>query len=571
MKNQIMSAASSFALSRPTTRAATLLLSSLLLSSAAAVTAPPAAAAPGAARAAVVERGFVGKMERALADRLAGRAASAEPVNVVYLLRSPVANRRAADGAAAEALASRIAAGSEPVVRRLEAGGHRVIYRAKYAAMVVTAANAASIRAAEADPDVERIYLERVSQPRLGVSRRVIQADIVNGYGITGQGVTVAVVEAGRIGSHPQLRPATLCRRGASGETSGHKTNVAGIINNVAAGARGIAPAVTMIDGIGADFSDAQMMAATDCAIHDGAVAINYSFGTETDGEFGPLAHYVEETVYNTGRSIVVAVSNFCANRMGTPEIAFNALAVGAFSDRDTAAFLDDRHACDPAISPPFSAFLDPLPSSSDREEPDLVAPGHLIRTTRNGGNFDEVNGTSFAAPHVTAGIALLHDRLPELQSQPERVRAILMASARHNIEGATALSDRDGAGAILLEMADRVLRVDRSWDVAKPGEAVGFPHAQTFPVARGQRVRVALAWAQKPSDGTLTELTTNLDLDVVDPRNNVVGSSVSRDNNYEIVEFVAASTGNYTLRVHNIRPSPDGEFLGLAVSQATD
>jgi hypothetical protein len=38
-----------------------------------------------------------------------------------------------------------------------------------------------------------------------------------------------------------------------------------------------------------------------------------------------------------------------------------------------------------------------------------------------------------------------------------EEVRAIMMASARHNIEGSSQLSDKDGAGGILLGAADTV------------------------------------------------------------------------------------------------------------------
>jgi len=185
-----------------------------------------------------------------------------------------------------------------------------------------------------------------------------------------------------------------------------------------------------------------------------------------------------------------------------------------------------------------------------------------------SGGGFASVSGTSFAAPHVVAGIALLRQRLPALQTQTERVRAILMASARHNIEGATVLSDQDGAGAILLAAADRVLLNNQSWDVGKPGDATGFPHVQTFSATAGQRVRAALAWARKPSGSTLTEPTTDLDLVVLDPAGDVVGGSLSYDNSYEIVEFVAPVSGTYTLNVSNFRSSPGREFLGLAVSR---
>lgn len=75
---------------------------------------------------------------------------------------------------------------------------------------------------------------------------------------------------------------------------------------------------------------------------------------------------------YNTGVTISVAVSNVCNNKMGSPEIAFNALAVGAFGDNNTTMFSDDIPACTGAVN--FSAYKNPNSPNNDREEPDIVA-----------------------------------------------------------------------------------------------------------------------------------------------------------------------------------------------------
>jgi subtilisin family serine protease len=328
-----------------------------------------------------------------------------------------------------------------------------------------------------------------------------------------------------------------------------------------------MAPGITIVDGRGTSFSDAAMMAATDCVIENGAVAVNMSFGSETNGNFNAFARFVDRTVYNTGRSIVVAVSNICAFRMGSPEIAFNALAVGAFGDNNTTSFADDVPPCTGVVS--FSAFLDPFSPSNDREEPDIVAPGHLINTTNSAGGFSSVSGTSFAAPHVTAAIGLLIQRRPTLLTKAEEVRAIMMASARHNIEGANRLSERDGAGAIMMAAADTVEVNGQSLFFVTPGGAQGFPITTSFTASAGQRVRVAIAWAHKtPQGDAITRPTTDLDLQVLRPGNVVVGSSLSFDNSYEIVEFIAPVTGTYTARISNHRSSTNNEFIGLAVSR---
>ncbi|MGH8655880.1 MAG: PPC domain-containing protein [Gammaproteobacteria bacterium] len=143
------------------------------------------------------------------------------------------------------------------------------------------------------------------------------------------------------------------------------------------------------------------------------------------------------------------------------------------------------------------------------------------------------------------------------------------MASARHNIEGASRLSDKDGAGGILLAAADRVLLNSQSFWFTKPGGAAGFPHNQSFTASAGQKVRVVIVWSHKtPLGNAMTEPTTDLDLTILRPRGGAVGSSTSFDNNYEIVEFTAPVTGAYTARITNIRASVGMEFIGLAVSR---
>lgn len=54
----------------------------------------------------------------------------------------------------------------------------------------------------------------------------------------------------------------------------------------------------------------------------------------------------------------------------------------------------------------------------------------------------------------------------------------------------------------------------------------------------------------------------------VLTPRGNVIRSSISFDNTYEIVEFRAPATGTYTARIADFRSSPGAERIGLAVSR---
>jgi hypothetical protein len=143
------------------------------------------------------------------------------------------------------------------------------------------------------------------------------------------------------------------------------------------------------------------------------------------------------------------------------------------------------------------------------------------------------------------------------------------MAAARHNLEGSARLSDRDGAGGLMIAAADRILRTGQSWFITKPGGASGFPHLQRFWSDAGTRVRVALAWSHKmPLGRSSTQPTTDLDLVVLAPDGSVMARSGSHDNNYEIVLFRAPVAGQYRARILNRRPSSGSEFIGLAVSR---
>lgn len=75
------------------------------------------------------------------------------------------------------------------------------------------------------------------------------------------------------------------------------------------------------------------------------------------------------------------------------------------------------------------------FPGGADRMKPDLVAPGVNIRTTRVGGGYTTVTGTSFATPFVTGAAALLMEWGIVRGNDPylygEKVKAYLRRGAR--------------------------------------------------------------------------------------------------------------------------------------------
>jgi subtilisin family serine protease len=69
-------------------------------------------------------------------------------------------------------------------------------------------------------------------------------------------------------------------------------------------------------------------------------------------------------------------------------------------------------------------------PTADGRRKPDLLAPGEGIVGPVGMGDRITLDGTSQAAPHVSAAAALLLARYGELIGQPLRVKEILCESA---------------------------------------------------------------------------------------------------------------------------------------------
>ncbi|MDR7334310.1 S8 family serine peptidase [Roseateles asaccharophilus] len=77
-----------------------------------------------------------------------------------------------------------------------------------------------------------------------------------------------------------------------------------------------------------------------------------------------------------------------------------------------------------------ISYFSSRGPTGDGRIKPDLVAPGEKIRGPVRGDTDDELDGTSFAAPFVSGGAAMLISRHKELLGDPSRVKQILCSTA---------------------------------------------------------------------------------------------------------------------------------------------
>ena len=291
------------------------------------------------------------------------------------------------------------------------------------------------------DYHVQKIDLDIPGRMALAESTDLVGARDVQATGITGKGVTVAVLDTGIDQDHPDLKDdivgqqcfctnadgVTGCCPGGKTESSGvggaqdehgHGTHVAGIITSGGRVApRGMAPdasivAVRVLDKTGAAASGTQLMKAFDWIISTQpnvkVVNASLTFGSFPGAQCDSASAFTSALAQgvNTLRArgtLTVASAGNAANKqeIGAPACLSGAIGVGAVYDANvgTISFgcTDGSTAADK-----IACF------SNSSAAVDLLAPGAAITSSGLGGGVAGFAGTSQAAPHVAGAIALL-------------------------------------------------------------------------------------------------------------------------------------------------------------------
>ncbi|MBN1315997.1 MAG: S8 family peptidase [Anaerolineales bacterium] len=455
----------------------------------------------------------------------------------------------------------------QSIVDFLQALGYEPVYTSQYTP-VVYAWLPQSIIENLADQTFVA-YMDQAQEHSLHLysAARTIAAPWTWSRGFTGQGVTIAVIEGDGIDfNHPSLigtvndswRYFQSNNPNFGPNPLDHATMVAGVIASTDATNRGIAYSSTVLSGNAGTNWIWDLQAASEWAISQGARILNYSWGDDSSRDLNNTDRVADWLVWERFVTIVVSAGNSDSGpNVASPAKGYNVIAVGAKDDKNTAASEGD--VCDDEMSS-FSAYLDPNSTHDDREKPDVVAVGQRLITTylNNGWTAGSTQGTSFSAPAVASQAALMMSRENWLGTWPETVRAVIMASARWNVEGDRRLSDKDGAGGVDTTAADNSLLNDRMAGLVLFKD--NLPYEISFEVTVPERIRVAIAWNSHPTSGDWWQfwqtdpLKADLDLTIYAPDGSLVGGSYSFDNSSEIVEFSASNTGLYKARISQVR-----------------
>ena len=227
-----------------------------------------------------------------------------------------------------------------------------------------------------------------------------------------GQGVKVAIIDTGMDFTHPDLAPHykggwNAVTPGASPmDDQGHGTHVSGTIGAVKdlKGVVGVAPeadlyAVKVLDKNGSG-QYSWIVAGIEWAVNNGMNVINMSLGGGSGTEALKL---IMEKAHAAGIAIVCAAGND-SGPVNYPAKYPQAIAISASDSADKIASFSSRGA-----------------------EIVIIAPGVSIYSTKKGGGYTSMSGTSMACPHA-AGLAAL--AVGAGAKTAEEVRTALRAAA---------------------------------------------------------------------------------------------------------------------------------------------
>ena len=457
--------------------------------------------------------------------------------------------------------------------------GTEVFYISRYSPVVLAKLSENSAMTIAKHPKIQMISYysnDVISEDFTRASSPVISIDTANtinkvnavhtssNYGYTGKGVKIGVFESGfpdttKFGN---LNIQKKVSNGPNIEVKNHASMVLDIVSNVAPNAEYY---------LGASHEPKYDMQTVEDLLDLGVNVIIscISFNSFNDYcQYSTSEKWLDHIAYQHDVHYVLAAGNSGGGSVpGIKQgpcpgaMAYNVISVGNIDTKGTLGYSDD-------LIHSMSSYYS---GSNLAYKPDICAPGtSLYSRFENEG----VTGTSFAAPQVAGVIALMCEQRPALKTQQTSVKAILTAGVNfespHRYTPSNANYKKYGAGLLDCVGACYVAGNYRYTNSSIASGTTSKTH--TFTVnSSDSRIRVSLAFNVKSSGsgtdhGTITTGSKlDLNIQVKDPSGRVVGSSTTKNNNVEIVDFVPTTTGKYSVVVSRADTSAETVYYGLA------
>ncbi|MDW5549084.1 S8 family peptidase [Methanosarcina sp.] len=280
-----------------------------------------------------------------------------------------------------------------------------------------------------------------------------IDAPAVWQRGITGKGITVAVVDTGIDATHPDLDDLDdssstndpkvvgwidyVSSESSAYDDNGHGTHVSGTISGTGANGiqTGVAPGTKLIvakvfDSEGSGYLSDSILG-FEWAINNNANIISYSGGSS---EHSSLFTTTINKVVAAGIVPVIAAGNdglYGSGTINCPGDELNSVTVGATDSSNSIAYFSSRG----PVTLNDQTYI----------KPDVSAPGVSVPSTYPGDGYASGSGTSMATPHVSGTAALILQKNPTMK--PSEVKQKLESTAKNL--GSTGKDNDYGSGLI--------------------------------------------------------------------------------------------------------------------------
>lgn len=313
-----------------------------------------------------------------------------------------------------------------------------------------------TIQSLNVHPDVHYIYLDRPIKAMLDIAVPAVgAATIRQEYGLTGKGVTIAVLDTG-VYPHPDLtRPANriigfkdfIQGRTDPYDDNGHGTHAAGDAagNGFLSNGRYAGPA-TQANVLGVKVLDADgngsistIIAGIDYCIQNKQTynirIINLSLGADPYTSYAddPLAH-AARTAWRQGIVVCAAAGNSGpSGPISTPGFDPLLITVGASNDYNTVTPSDDTYPSYSSRGPTVNGFLKPDLVAPGTNIVSLLAPGSTLANqfpnNQVEGSYFTLSGTSMATPICAGVCAQIIQAYPTFS--PDQVKVLIKETAQ--------------------------------------------------------------------------------------------------------------------------------------------
>lgn len=264
--------------------------------------------------------------------------------------------------------------------------------------------------------------------------------------------------------------------------------------------------------------------------------------------------------IYSNGIPVFIAAGNknnttSCPKCVASPGKAVNAITVGA-----VIPFTNE-----------YADYSNWKNSEVRNQKPEIANytdfsfPSRVAFTTESGAHYAGLaSGTSAATAFSAATLAPVLQQHPFLKGHPEMVKALFLTAATKPIVGAT-LYDTDNATLAAQGLPlyrNLVFRGhSRYWRGSNTSHFINNYITFTEPnIVAGRRYRIAIAWLS-PAVYVFQNKVLPQDLDLyVYQGNTLVASSLNSSSPFELVDFVAETNQDLTVKIHRYANSGIGD-----------